>query len=132
MTDHPAVRIGMLTPPSNPAVEPIVAAMLADLPEVSTHASRIRVTEISLKDGSRNQFQPETMLAAADLLTGARGLIFVTDQTPSLMLLSPGGERLGRCKPVDEGAHGVAINAAGDVFLSELTPPRITKLTRLG
>ncbi len=72
------------------------------------------------------------MFHPMDLCVDARGLIFLADQTPSLILLSPGGERLGRCKPVDEGAHGVAINAAGDVFLSELTPPRITKLTRLG
>ena len=67
-----AVRIGMLTPSSNTVVEPLVAAMLATLPEVTAHAARLRVTDISLNEGSRNQFDAAPMLAAADLLADAR------------------------------------------------------------
>ena len=33
---HP-VRLGMLTPSSNTALEPITSAMLAGMPEVSAH-----------------------------------------------------------------------------------------------
>jgi len=72
MDDHAPLRIGMLTPSSNTVVEPLVAGMLTDLPEVSAHASRLRVTEISLKDDSQDQFAMEPMLAAGELLADAR------------------------------------------------------------
>ena len=64
-----------------------------------------------------------------DLFVDDRGLIFVSDQTPSLCLLSPTGELLGRCKPMSNGAHGIWGNAAGDLFLAEMDPPRLTKLS---
>jgi peptidylglycine monooxygenase len=57
------------------------------------------------------------------------GLIFVTDAIPSLSLLSPAGERLGRCRPVLNGAHGLCGKAAtGELFLAEGTPSRLTRL----
>jgi maleate isomerase len=65
-------RLGMLTPSSNTVLEPVIGAMLADLPEVSTHFARFRVTEISLGQGALGQFDLEPMLAAADLLADAR------------------------------------------------------------
>ena len=64
-----------------------------------------------------------------DLFVDDRGLIFVSDQTPSLCLLSPAGKLLGRCKPMSNGAHGIWGNAAGDLFLAEMDPPRLTKLS---
>ncbi len=74
MTEAPAERrrLGMLTPSSNTVLEPMCAAMLKDLPEVSAHFGRFRVTEISLRDQARGQFEIEPMLAAADLLADAR------------------------------------------------------------
>ena len=68
----PAIRLGMLTPSSNTVLEPVTAAMLADLPGVTAHFARIRVVAIDLGDGSRAQFDPEPMLAAAELLADAR------------------------------------------------------------
>ncbi len=50
------IRIGMLTPSSNTALEPITSAMLAGLPEVSAHFGRFKVTEIALSGQSRQQF----------------------------------------------------------------------------
>lgn len=64
-----------------------------------------------------------------DLFVDDRGLIVVSDQTPSLCLLSPSGELIGRCKPMSNGAHGVCGNAGGDLYLAEMDPPRLTKLT---
>ena len=67
-----AVRLGMLTPSTNTVLEPVTGAMAADLPGVSLHFSRFRVTEISLGDASRGQFDLGPMLDAADLLADAR------------------------------------------------------------
>ena len=66
-----------------------------------------------------------------DLFVDDRGLVFVSDQTPSVSLLSPDGDLLGRCKPVWIGGHGIWGNSAGDLFLAELDPPRLTKMTRV-
>ena len=41
--------LGMPTPSSNTALEPLTNAMVADLPGVSAHFSRFPVTEISLR-----------------------------------------------------------------------------------
>jgi maleate isomerase len=66
------VRLGMLTPSSNTVLEPLTAAMLADLPGVSAHFSRFRVTEISLSESSQRQFDLAPILEAARLLADAR------------------------------------------------------------
>jgi maleate isomerase len=64
--------LGMLTPSSNTALEPICAAMLAGVPNVSAHFARFRVTEISLNSAALSQFGLEPMLQAASLLADAR------------------------------------------------------------
>jgi maleate isomerase len=66
------VRLGMLTPSSNTALEPLCAAMLAGLPEVTAHFARFRVTEISLTEAALGQFDLEPILQAASLLADAR------------------------------------------------------------
>lgn len=87
------LRIGMLTPSSNTVLEPVTNAMLAELPEVSAHFSRFRVTEISVREEALGQFAPAPMLEAARLLadaavdviawngTSASWLGFETDRT---------------------------------------------------
>ena len=64
-------RLGMLTPSSNTVLEPVTAAMLAGLLDVTAHFARFRVTEISLGQGALGQFELEPMLAAAELLADA-------------------------------------------------------------
>ncbi|MGY8524525.1 maleate cis-trans isomerase family protein [Paracidovorax citrulli] len=66
------VLLGMLTPSSNTALEPLTSAMLAGLPEVSAHFGRFRVTEISLRDQALGQFDLAPILEAARLLADAR------------------------------------------------------------
>jgi maleate isomerase len=66
------VRLGMLTPSSNTVLEPVTAAMVAEMPEVSMHFGRFRVTEISLGARALAQFDDEKMLQAAALLGDAR------------------------------------------------------------
>jgi maleate isomerase len=72
MSEQVGQRLGMLTPSSNTVLEPLTAAMLAGLPDVTAHFARFRVTEISLNHGARGQFGIEPMLAAAELLADAR------------------------------------------------------------
>ena len=64
--------IGVLTPSSNTALEPLTSAMVAGVPGVSAHFARFPVTEISLREASLRQFDDSTILAAARLLADAR------------------------------------------------------------
>lgn len=66
------IRLGMLTPSSNTALEPATAALTAQLPGVTAHFSRFPVTEIALSEAALGQFDAEPILQAADLLAHAR------------------------------------------------------------
>jgi len=70
MTDR--ILLGMLTPSSNTRLEPITAAMLAEIPEASAHFGRFRVKEIALSDAALAQFDDTEILRAADLLADAK------------------------------------------------------------
>jgi maleate isomerase len=68
MTDR--TLLGILTPSSNTRLEPLTARMLEGIDGVSAHFSRFRVVDVGL--AAANQFDPEPILAAADLLADAR------------------------------------------------------------
>ena len=72
MTKSNTIRLGMLTPSSNTALEPICSAIAASAPNVSVHFSRFRVTRIALDDEALGQFDERPMLAAAELLADAK------------------------------------------------------------
>lgn len=57
------------------------------------------------------------------------GDVFVTDQVPSLHRLSNDGKRLGRARPVLNGAHGIFGSPNGTLYLAESNPSRISRLT---
>ena len=67
-----SIRIGMLTPSSNTALEPISQAMLAGLDDVTVHFSRFPVTEIALSERALAQFDDAKLVDAAGLLAHAR------------------------------------------------------------
>ena len=67
------IRLGMLTPSSNTVVETMTTAMLSELPNVSAHFSRFKVTEIAVADSSDRQFGEDEILRAADLLEPREG-----------------------------------------------------------
>jgi maleate isomerase len=86
-TAVPEVRLGMLTPSSNTAVEPLTQALLAPLSgSVSAHFSRFRVTQITLDDTSSRQFELAPILAAADLLADARPAVIAWNGTSASWL----------------------------------------------
>ena len=66
------LRLGVLTPSSNTALEPLTSALAAALPGASAHFSRFKVTEIALDAGALGQFDDSKILAAADLLADAK------------------------------------------------------------
>jgi len=66
------IRLGILTPSSNTALEPLTCAMLSALPHVSAHFARFTVTEISLRDAALGQFDVRRILEAARQLADAR------------------------------------------------------------
>jgi maleate isomerase len=72
VTVHKPIRIGVLTPSSNTALEPLTSAIVATLPGCSAHFSRFTVTEISLTPQALGQFDDAKILAAAELLADAR------------------------------------------------------------
>jgi maleate isomerase len=66
------VRLGMLTPSSNTALEPITCAMLAGVSDITAHFSRFKVTEIALSESALRQFDATEILRAAELLAHAK------------------------------------------------------------
>jgi len=65
-------RLGMLTPSSNTALEPITCSMLIGVEDVTAHFSRFRVTEIALSEAAQRQFDASEILRAAELLAHAK------------------------------------------------------------
>ena len=68
----PQKLLGVLTPSSNTALEPLTSAMVGSVSGLSAHFSRFGVTEISMRDASLNQFDDSKILDAARLLADAR------------------------------------------------------------
>jgi maleate isomerase len=66
------IRLGVLTPSSNTALEPLTSALAAALPQCTAHFSRFTVTEIALSDQALGQFDDSKILQAAELLADAR------------------------------------------------------------
>lgn len=99
----------MLTPSSNTTLEPVCAQMLAGLPEVSAHFGRFRVTEISLSDAARGQFDLAPQLAAAELLADAKCDVICWNGTSASWLGLEQDRRL--CEAVTQRTGIVACSA---------------------
>lgn len=68
---HTTPRIGVITPSSNTALEPLTCRLAAEA-GCTAHFSRFRVTSISLAQQALGQFDDENILAAADMLADAK------------------------------------------------------------
>jgi maleate isomerase len=88
------VRLGMLTPSSNTALEPITYAMLAGIKDVSAHFSRFKVTEIALSESALRQFDDSEILRAAELLAHAKVDVIAWNGTSASWLGFDRDERL--------------------------------------
>lgn len=118
--------LGMLTPSSNTVLEPITSAILADLPDVTAHFGRFRVTEISLTDTALGQFTNQPIIDAATLLAEARMDVIAWNGTSSGWLGFEADETL--CREVEQ-ATGIpattSVLALNEIF-------RMTGVTRFG
>ncbi len=54
--------------------------------------------------------------------------LYVSDGVPTFSRLSPEGVRIGRCRPVLNGAHGITGAPDGAFYLAEGNPSRVTRL----
>jgi maleate isomerase len=88
------VRLGMLTPSSNTALEPITYAMLHGLDDISVHFSRFKVTEIALSEAAQRQFDDTEILRAAELLSHAKVDVIAWNGTSASWLGFDRDERL--------------------------------------
>lgn len=103
------VLLGMLTPSSNTVLEPVTAAMLSGLREVSAHFARFKVTEIALSASALAQFDDTEILRAAELLAHAKVNVIAWNGTSSGWL---GFERdIRLCERIKE-ATGIAACTA--------------------
>lgn len=118
--------LGMLTPSSNTTLEPVMARMLEGVPEVTAHAARFRVTEISLGAQALGQFDLEPMLAAADLLAEARCHSIVWNGTSAGWLGFERDREL--CKAIEQRTKTPATSSV--LALAEIF--RATGVTRYG
>ena len=118
--------LGMLTPSSNTVLEPITSAILADLPDVTAHFGRFRVTEISLTDKALGQFTNQPILDAATLLAEAQMDVIAWNGTSSGWLGFEADEAL--CREVEQAAGIPATTSV--LALNEIF--RITGVTRFG
>lgn len=86
MAQHRQIRIGMITPSSNSCLEPVTYRLLAEIPEVTAHFSRVPVTRISLEESADAQFGTDAMTAAARLLADVRVDVVVWNGTSGFWL----------------------------------------------
>ncbi len=109
--------LGMLTPSSNTTLEPVTTAMLAGLPEVSAHFSRFKVTEIALTGQALAQFDPDGILAAAELLAHARCDVIGWSGTSSSWLGFDSDRRLCEAIERQTGARAcTSVLALDEIF----------------
>ena len=118
--------LGMLTPSSNTVLEPVTAAMLAEVVEASAHFGRFAVTEITLSADALAQFAPEEILSAARLLAHARCGVIAWNGTSAGWLGFERDERLCETITRETGAAAcTSVLALNEIF-------RRTSVRRLG
>jgi maleate isomerase len=116
----------MLTPSSNTVLEPVTAAMVADLADVTVHFSRFEVTEIALSRKALAQFDDAAILRAAELLAHAKVDVIAWNGTSASWLGFPADERLvSRIESTTGTAACTSVLAFREIF-------RRTGATRLG
>ncbi|KAH8880795.1 maleate cis-trans isomerase [Thozetella sp. PMI_491] len=130
------LKLGILVPSSNTALEPLTSAIVAQLsPAVSVHYSRFQVTEISLKPAALAQFNSadasSPIIAAALLLATAKVDVIGWSGTSGGWLGFDQDEAL--CKAITEATGGIpattstlALNRALDLLAASkgITGPK--------
>jgi maleate isomerase len=124
-----AVRLGMLTPSSNTALEPITYAMLHGVADVSVHFSRFKVTEIALSEAALRQFDDSEILRAAELLSHAKVDVIAWNGTSASWLGFDRDERLCERITASTGIRACTTVLAYRDLLRKRGTPRIGLVT---
>ncbi|KAK4504065.1 hypothetical protein PRZ48_004980 [Zasmidium cellare] len=103
------LRLGILVPSSNTALEPLTTAILSPLPNLTVHFSRFPVTSIALTPSALSQFTDAAILSAARLLADAHVDIIGWSGTSAGWLGLEADRRL--CKAIKE-ATGIAATTS--------------------
>ena len=103
------IRIGMITPSSNTCVEPATQTLFRDAADISVYATRIPVTRIASDDDSDDQFDSQTMIAAARLLADAKVDALMWNGTSGSWLGIEGDHRI--CQAIEDET-GIACTTA--------------------
>jgi maleate isomerase len=72
MSPERRIRLGVLVPSSNTALEPLTTAILSTFTNVTVHFARFPVTEISLSSDALAQFDDSKIMEAAIMLSHAK------------------------------------------------------------
>jgi peptidylglycine monooxygenase len=64
-----------------------------------------------------------------DISEDSAGFIYVSDQIPRLSQLDSDGRLVGRCRPVWNTPHGVACGPDGVIYLTEMNPSSLVRLS---
>jgi maleate isomerase len=118
-------RIGVLTPSSNTALEPLTSAIIAQIPGASAHFARFKVTEIALSSQALGQFDDSKILLAAEMLADAEVDIITWSGTSSGWLGFDTDERL--CERITERT-GIPASTAILSLNALLARKNITRL----
>jgi len=130
LPDAPGKRIAMLTPSSNTVLEPLTNALLAPVAgQVSAHFGRFRVTQIALGDASDNQFAPEPILQAADLLADAHPHVIAWNGTSASWLGFDTDDRLCQAITARTGIPASSTIVALNKLLAALGVRRLGLVT---
>ncbi|EME83100.1 uncharacterized protein MYCFIDRAFT_196472 [Pseudocercospora fijiensis CIRAD86] len=100
MSTEKLIRLGVLVPSSNTALEPLTSAIISTIPNVSVHFSRFEVTEISLSEQALSQFDDSKIIQAAKLLQHAHVDVIGWSGTSSGWLGLEADDRL--CQRIEE------------------------------
>ena len=111
------LRLGILTPSSNTALEPLTQQLLSQLPEVSVHFSRFRVLRIALSPDALAQFDTTPIIEAAKLLADARVDVIGWSGTSSGWLGFHADEKL--CADITAATGGIPATTSV-IALNEL------------
>lgn len=71
----------------------------------------------------------EGMHKPMDVVVDDRGLVLVSDQVPRIHALRLDGSIAGRGRAAINGAHGMSVGPGGAIYLAELAPETVTRLT---
>ena len=69
------------------------------------------------------------MYKPMDVIIDDRGLVLVSDQVPRVHALRLDGSIAGRGRAAINGAHGLSVGPDGALYLAELAPETVTRLT---